>query len=74
MRPKKVVQAGRLVGQITFDGTRPTPKYRQLGNIVERILGVTYLAVKVGSACILSLAPAPAPTPALSPPSTRTDH
>ena len=49
MRPKKVVQAGRLVGQITFEGTRPVPKYKQLGNIVERIGGVTYLAVKVVS-------------------------
>ena len=50
VRPKKLVQAGRLVGQITFEGSRPTPKYKQLGNIVERIGGVSYLAVKVVAA------------------------
>ena len=67
MRPKKVVQAGRLVGQITFDGTRPTPKYRQLGNIVERIRGVTYLAVKVALACSLTPSPNPSPNPSPKP-------
>ena len=59
VRPKKVVQAGRLVGQITFEGTRPVPKYKQLGNIVERIGGVTYLAVKVVSVYL----PIPNPYP-----------
>ena len=63
VRPKKVVQAGRLVGQITFEGTRPVPKYKQLGNIVERIGGVTYLAVKVVSACNPIPNPKPNPNP-----------
>ena len=68
VRPRKVVQAGRLVGQITFEGSRPTPKYKQLGNIVERLGGVTYLAVKVVSACNLRPTPNPNPNPNLTQP------
>ena len=41
VRPKKVVPAGRLVGQILFDGAKPTPEYKQLGSIVERLVGVS---------------------------------
>ena len=37
--PKKIVPAGRLQGQITFDGASPTPEYKQLGTIVEKLAG-----------------------------------
>ena len=47
VRPKKIVPAGRLQGQIVFDGASPTPEYKQLGTIVEKLAGVTYLAVRV---------------------------
>lgn len=47
--PKKTVPAGRLSGQILFEGR--TPKYNQLGGgLVERKTGVTYLAVRLNSA------------------------
>ena len=37
--PKRIVPAGRLQGQITFDGATPTPEYKQLGTIVEKLTG-----------------------------------
>ena len=37
--PKRIVPAGRLQGQITFDGATPTPEYKQLGTIVEKLAG-----------------------------------
>ena len=37
--PKKIVPAGRLQGQIIFDGASPTPEYKQLGTIVEKLAG-----------------------------------
>ena len=45
--PKKILPAGRLQGQILFDGEQPVPQYKQIGTIVERREGVTYLAVRV---------------------------
>ena len=46
--PKKTVPAGRLYGQILFEGK--TPEYHQIGILVERKPGITYLAVRINSA------------------------
>ena len=47
--PKKTVPAGRLSGQIRFEGRMP--EYNQLGGgLVERKAGVTYLAVRLNGA------------------------
>ena len=47
--PKKTVPAGRLSGQILFEGRLPA--YNQLGGgLVERKQGVTYLAIRLESA------------------------
>lgn len=53
--PKKTVPAGRLMGQILFEGR--TPEYNQIGaGIVERKPGTTYLAVRLNSASKLTAA------------------
>mmetsp|Transcript_45249 Transcript_45249/g.125472 ORF Transcript_45249/g.125472 Transcript_45249/m.125472 type:complete len:800 (+) Transcript_45249:3-2402(+) len=44
----KSVPAGRLTGQILFDGH--IPEYNQIGDLIERKLGITYLAVRINSA------------------------
>ena len=44
-QPTRSVPAGRLSGQILFDGH--VPEYMQIGDIVERKPGVTYLAVRL---------------------------
>ena len=49
-RPTKVVAAGRLKGNIEFDGLKPKPEYHQLGDIVEKLPKTTYLAVQVNHA------------------------
>ena len=50
VRPKKVVPAGRLVGQILFDGAKPTPEYKQIGTLVEKQPGWTYMGVRLVAA------------------------
>ena len=53
--PKKTEPAGRLVGQILFEGRLPA--YNQLGGgLIERKPGVTYLAVRLESASKLMAA------------------
>jgi len=48
--------AGKVLGQIVFEGQ--TPDYSQVGLIIERKPGITYLAVKLNSANKLSAADA----------------
>lgn len=53
--PKKTIPAGRLTGQILFEGR--LPEYNQLGGgIIERKPNVTYLAVRLNSASKLTAA------------------
>lgn len=47
-KPVKSVPAGRLTGQIVFDGK--IPEYNQIGDLIERKPGITYLAVRINSA------------------------
>ena len=44
-RPRMTIPAGRLVGHIKFEGA--TPEYTQLGDVVERLPSVHYLAVQL---------------------------
>uniref|UniRef100_A0A7S2CR31 C2 domain-containing protein n=1 Tax=Haptolina brevifila TaxID=156173 RepID=A0A7S2CR31_9EUKA len=52
--PKITEPAGKVMGQIVFEGQ--TPDYNQLGLIVERKPGIVYLAVKINSATKLTAA------------------
>ena len=53
--PKKTIPAGKLVGQILFEGR--LPQFNQIGGgLVERKPGVTYLAVRLNSATKLNAA------------------
>jgi len=47
-KPMKSVPAGRLTGQILFDGK--IPEYNQIGDLIERKPGITYLAVRINHA------------------------
>tara|TARA_B100000524_G_scaffold337770_1_gene228692 strand:+ start:163 stop:3438 length:3276 start_codon:yes stop_codon:yes gene_type:complete len=41
------VPAGKILGLIKFDGEFPQPQYRQVGLQVQKVPGITYLAVRI---------------------------